>query len=168
MKRLFALISVIRLLIFNTVSCSQKAEPSCRELIVALTDSEIALPAGKIYSMSAPEGDDEYLSISLLSSLYGNGSEPALLDCWLDCAVFLSRGEHPCEFAVFLCDSHNSATDTARLLCNRLDLIRHAKSSENYCDMLEGATVTVSENFVALIVSGDTPRAVAVLRAKMR
>ena len=160
------LLAIISLL--SLCSCRNREKPSCRTLLSALTESEIALPAGKTYSLSASEGEAEYLSPSLLASIYGNGEPPALLDSWLDCAIFLPRSEHPCEFAVFLCDSHNSATDTAKLLCRRLDLIRSAKDSDEYRAMLDSATVTVNGNFVIFIVSSDTKSALSAVRSAMK
>lgn len=151
---------VILLLLFSLLpSCAHSQNPDCREILGEMTQAEIGLPAGKIYSMRADEGDEEYISDHLINSLYGDGKLPVMADGWLDLAVFLPSSAHPCEFAVILCDSEDTATDTARLLCRRLDVIRTAKSDEKYASYLDSATVTVMRNYVLFIISSDTENA---------
>ena len=79
---------------------------------------------------------------------------------WLDIALFLPTSAHPCEFAVILCNSDDTATDTARLLCRRLDSIRTLKQNCEYSALLEGARVTVIRNYALLIISSDAENAV--------
>ena len=150
---------LILLLPFSFVACGRQENTSCREILHAMTEAEIGLPSGKIYSLSAPRGDDEYLSEHLINSLYGDGSTPVMADGWLDLALFLPTSAHPCEFAVILCDSEDTATDTARLLCRRLDAIRTVKGDGKFAHILDSATVTVIGNYAMLIISSDTPNA---------
>lgn len=151
---------LILFLIFTLPSCAERETPSCREILGELMNAEIGLPAGKTYSMTAPEGDDEYLPDALVNILYGDGERPVMADGWLDLAVFLPTSQHPCEFAVFFCNSEDTATDTARMLCRRLDLIRTAKIGGEYDTQIESATVTVMGNHVLLIISSDTQNAI--------
>ena len=157
--RILAAFFVI-LLLFPLSSCAASSTPDCREILTAMTDAEIGLPAGKTYSLRAKKGDDEYLSEHLLNSLYGDGERPVMADGWIDIAIFLSLSDHPCEFAVFLCDSKDTATDTARMLCRRLDAIRTTKSEGEYARLTENATVTVIGNYALLIISSDTENAI--------
>jgi hypothetical protein len=145
-------------------ACAKKETPSCRELIVALTDAEIGLPAGRIYCLLSEEGDPEFFSQSLINSLFGGGEKPVMADGWLDCAVFLSSGKHPCEFAAFFCDSPDSADDTAKMLCRRLSSLKTAKSSDEYDSFFNSACVMISKNYVFLIISSDTDNAKNILR----
>ena len=151
---------LILLLPFSFVACGRQENTSCREILQAMTEAEIGLPSGKIYSMKAARGDDEYLSEHLINSLYGEGGTPVMSDGWLDLAIFLPSSAHPCEFAVILCDSEDTATDTARLLCRRLDAIRTAKGAGEYAKLTENATVTVIGNYALLIISSDTENAI--------
>ncbi len=146
-----------------SVSCSAK-RPTCRQALGALVDSEVGLPAGKIYDMKAAEGDGEFLPDSLLCALLGNGAMPAVRDSWIDGALFLSLGTHPCEFAVFLCDSRDSAQDTARLFCSRIDSVKTLKGDGEYAPMLDGARVCIIKNYVILIISSDSDTAESVAR----
>ena len=125
-----------------------------------MMENEVGLPAGKIYLMHANEGDENYLSNYLICALYGDGEDPVMADGWLDLAIFLPSSAHPCEFAVILCDSEDTATDTARLLCRRLDAIRTAKGAGEYAKLTENATVTVIGNYALLIISSDTENAI--------
>ena len=151
---------LILLLPFSFVACGKAEKPDCRDILSAMTDAEVGLPSGRIYSMSAMRGDEEYLSEHLINSLYGDGSTPVMADGWIDRALFLSTSAHPCEFAVILCDSEDTATDTARLLCRRLDAIRTAKGAGEYVKLTENATVTVIGNYALLIISSDTENAI--------
>ena len=154
----------VLLIIFLLTSCTKSNLTPCREILGALVDAEVDLPAGKIYDMRAAEGDAEYLSDSLLSALYGNGKLPPVASSWVDCALFLSLGSHPCEFAVFLCDSHDAAQDTARILCSRLDSIKTLKRGGEYGALLDGARVCIVKNYVVLLISSDAETAEKTVR----
>lgn len=124
-----------------------------------MTGAEVGLPAGRAYSLSGCDTDDKYLSDSLIKSLYGNGSLPAVAESWLDCAVFVSTLGHPCEFAVVYCSDRNAAEDTARLFSSRLNSIKALKSDEEYGNMLDRAQISICGNFVLMIVSSDPDNA---------
>jgi hypothetical protein len=158
MKRIILILTL--LLLFSLPSCAARKTPSCRDILGEIMLSEIGLPAGKVYSMSAPDGNDEHLPDTLIARLFGDGTTPSVASGWLDLALFLPSSSHPCEFAVILCDSEDTATDTARLLCRRLDAIRTVKGEGEFSSMIETATVTVIENFVLLIISSDTENAI--------
>ena len=143
-------------------ACAQNEPIPCREILNALTESEIGLPAGQIYDVCAKEGDDEYLDERVINSLFGEGLAPPMRSGWLDLALFLPTSSHPCEFAIFLCDTHDTATDTARLLCRRLDVIRTSKANEGSADMLSSATVTIIGNYVIFAISSDTKNAMKI------
>ena len=147
---------LILLLPFSFVACGRIEKNDCREILSKMTDAEVGLPSGKVYSMKAARGDDEYLSEHLINSLYGEGGTPVMSDGWLDLAVFLPSSAHPCEMAVFLCDSRDTANDTARMLCRRLDSLRQAKGNGELSYYFESASVTVRGNYVLLVISSDT------------
>ena len=157
MKRIILILTL--LLLFSLPSCAAREMPTCHDILGEIMQSEIGLPAGKVYSMHSPDGDDEQLPDKLIARIFGEGTTPAVASGWLDLALFLSTSAHPCEFAVILCDSEDTATDTARLLCRRLDAIRTAKSESEYARLTENATVTVIGNYALLIISSDTPNA---------
>ena len=156
MKRTAALFIAIILIFSSLTSCSSSYEKTpCIDVVYAMAKAEKGLPAGKYYSLSAPEGSKEYLSDSLISSLFGNGAYPRIAEGWIDAALFLSLTSHPCEFAVILCRDRDTAEDTARLLTSRIDAIKITKTDPNYKDMTDGATATVRGNYAILIISSD-------------
>ena len=140
----------------------------CREVIAAMTEKEVGLPVGSYYSASANEGDTEYLSASLLASLFGNGSLPPVAEDWIDCALFLSLKESPCEFAVILCSSRDAAEDTAALFHSRLAAIRITKTATQYVQMIENASVTITGNYAILIISTDPENALRAAKKAIR
>ena len=170
MKRLAAIFLVVIILFSSLFSCStaQRVHTPCREVIAAMTEKEIGLPVGSYYSSSVPEGDDEYLSASLISSLFGNGSLPKISEDWLDCALFLSLGESPCEFAVILCSSRDAAEDTAALFHSRLAAVRITKTAPQYAQMIENASVTITGNYAILIISTDPENALRAAKKAIR
>lgn len=165
MKRTAALFFALFFFLFSFSSCFASSEnPPCYDVLAAITNEEISLPAGKYYSLSAHEGDEKYLSDALISSLFGNGSYPTVAEDWLDCALYLSLGNHPCEFAVILCRDRDAAEDTARLLCSRLSAIKITKTDPQYAQILENASVSIRGNYALLIISTDTKNALSVAK----
>ncbi len=169
MKRSAAFLFAILIFFCTLPACGKQESPkTCREILSAVTQAEIGIPAGKFYSLSADEGDPEFLSESLISSLFGGGSYPEVAADWLDCALFLSLGSHPCEFAVILCNNHDTAEDTARLLGSRLSAIKITKTSPQYQKMIETAKVAVIGNYALLIISSDSENAMKTAKKIMK
>ena len=163
MKRPTAFFLSVLLFCLTLVSCANnKPQKSCREILGAIVEAEIALPSGKFYSLSSPEGDDEYLSKSLLMALLGSGSAVPLREHWLDLALFLPFGDHPAEFALILCRDRDTAIDTAKILNSRLAAIKVTKTAPQYKDMVDRAKVTVVGNYALLIISTDPDQAVRI------
>ena len=160
MKKTAVIFLSVLIILYALSSCGvRKTRPSCREILSAVTSTEIGLPAGRFYSSKAPEGDKEYLSDSLISSLFGGGAYPEVAKDWIDVALYLSLGDHPCEFAVILCQNRDAAHDTAKLFCKRLSAIKITKNSPEYATMISDAKVTVSGNYALLIISSDAENA---------
>lgn len=169
MKRTAALFLTFFLLLFTFGSCSSiSSDTSCQDLLRAMTDAEISLPAGKYYELSAPEGDEKYLSPELIAVLFGGGSYPKVAEDWIDCALYLPLGKSPCEFAVILCKSRDAAHDTASLLQARLAAIKQTQSSPEHAQMLENASITLIGNYALLIISSDTETALRSAKRAIR
>ena len=162
MKRLTALFFTILILILALTSCSPNREQTCRQILGEMVDGEIGLPAGRFYSKSAQKGDEEYLSDSLIASIFGGGSYPTVADGWIDASLFMSLGTHPCEFAVILCRDRDIAHDTADILLSRLSSIKLCKTQPQYEKHLQNATVTLVGNYALLIISSDTKNAIKI------
>ena len=168
MKKTAVIFLSLFIFICSLPSCSpQKEIPSCREMLLEVTHAEIGLPAGKFYSSKAQKGDSEYLSSTLIASLFGGGSYPAVAEDWIEVALYLSVGNHPCEFAVILCQNRDAAHDTAKLFCSRLSAIKITKNSAEYENMITNAKVAVSGNFALLIISSDPENALKIIQKKI-
>lgn len=141
--------------IFLFISCS-KTLPSSEYILNELIGAEKNRPDGKIHLSNAAEGDISYTSPELLASVYGeNGDIPEICSQWVEFAFFLSSAPHPCEFAVILCRDADSASDTSKLLCRRLDTLKNAWKDTKYSSYTDLGIVVVKENFCALIISSD-------------
>ena len=164
MKRAAAVFFAFLSLVFCLSSCADQKSDSnttCRDILSAMLECEVALPAGKIYCATAPFGSEEYLSDSTLSSIIGNGKMPEICKSWLDCAFFLAIKDHPCELAVIYCQNRDAAMDTAKLLTSRLASSKLLKDESSY---FENAKVTVIGNYALLIVSSDPDATLHVLK----
>lgn len=159
-RRFFSLFAI--LLIFSSLhSCDNYDSShyvSCSQLVSQLTEKEIGLPCGRIYSYEKSEGSPGFVSSSLLSAMYGEGSVPDCCLYWIDYAVFLSQTAHPCEICIVLCSSPQNAEDTAKLMCKRFDSLR-AKYSEEYPSYFTRDSVYIYNNYVIFTVSSDPENA---------
>ncbi len=154
LRRILLLFLVFLILMFCLISCSRRALTPCRDVLKVLTEREAALPAGKTYDLKASRGESEYLPERLINSLFGDGEAPAAREGWIDASLFLSSGVEHFELAVILTSSPDNATDTARLLLRRLDMLRTAVKGEG-SEHLDNAKVTVIGNYALLIMSDD-------------
>jgi hypothetical protein len=144
MTRKAALFFALILLILTVPSCSASPYPSCRSILTSMAGAEAQLPAGRFCCFDAEQGEKEYLSPTLLSAWLGT---PAPSEGWLDCALYLSLREKPCELAAVLCESRDAAEDTAKLFSARWHTILAETAANVYiqdlCDLVamrEGLT----------------------------
>jgi hypothetical protein len=145
-------------------SCA-RADASSAQVLSALIDAEIGLPAGQIYLSSAPEDDASYLSPDLVAALYGEGELPWQLSLLEDYGLFLSTAQHPCEFAVFRTRSRSDTDEIAAMCLARLDALRIHYKDTQYASYTQNARVVVIDKYVLLLISSDTEHA---LRAAER
>ena len=160
-KKPLSLLLIICLLLL--AGCARQ-EPLPEQVLSALTDAEVGLPAGQVYLSSAPEDSEQYLPSDLISALYGQGEPPWQLALIEDYGIWLSNAQHPCEFAVFRCYAR-SDTDLVAAMCHaRLDaLCVHYKNTE-YAPYLQNAKVAVIGKYVLLLVSSDAQHALQIAR----
>ncbi len=164
MKRKALIIFLCVTILCACLSSCSRQPPSAQYVLSSLLKTEIDLPSGQVYLSTSSEGEASYVSSSLLAALYGGGSEPKEYDDWVEFAIFLSSS-HPCEFAVFLCDSPQSALDTSKTLSSRLTTLKNFWSDSQYSSYTDNAEVIISENFCVLIVSSDTTAAKKTLKS---
>ncbi len=159
-KRIFLFSLIFLSFTVSLSSCRTSAPLPCRELLGAVIQAESKLPAGKIYDLSAAEGENEYLPEHLINSLFCDGGAPSVRSSWIDAALFLPTSSHTCELAVILCDSPESTADTAELLLRRIDVLRTALSEGEHSAALASASVTIIGNYALLVISSDSEGAI--------
>ncbi len=158
------LLSLLLLCLLFSACTAAEGQVSCRTLVEALTKAEVGLPAGRLYAADAEKGEDAYLSPALSQALFGSQNAYKLSGDWLDCALYLSLTESPCQFAAVLCKDPAVAADTARLFSARLLLLKQTKTDPAYTALLEKATVLCRGNYVFLLVSSDPENAKQVIK----
>ena len=151
-------------LICHFCACA-RTEASVAEVLDAMIEAEIGLPAGQVYLASSPKESEAYLAPDLMAALYGEGEPPWQLALVEDYGIFLSTAQHPCEFAVFRTYARSDTDDVAAMCCARLDALRIHYKNTQYAAYLEQARVVVNGKYVLLLISSDPDHA---LRAAQR
>lgn len=154
------------------LGCRGQPPPSVREVLTAMM--EVApLPPGEVYDSHAVPGNAvpgavDVLDDTLLAALYGSaargwgaGEESPVVAA----ALFLSSSPEPAELAVFYCRDTTAALSVAAVCRERLELLRRTRVGSAYAAWVEEGEVTVSDNFVLLVVSPDTREVLRAARA---
>ncbi len=174
MRRLRVTILIFCIMLLS-VSCAGE-QASAAQVLDALVDSEIGLPAGQIYLSGAQEHDAAYLSPDLMAALYGQGEPPWQLSLIEDYGFYLSTAQHPCEFAVFRTYARSDTDEVAAMCLTRLDALRTyykdtpyatqyaTQHATQYAYYLENARVVVMGNYVLLLISSDTEHAIGAAK----
>lgn len=113
------------------------------------------LPCGQLYTSSAPEGEDGYISETLIAAFLGDGTTPP----WqaneiLSCAFYLSYTS-PMTLGAFRCQTHRAAEDLALLCQERIRLYATYWTDNTSEDCIGGAKVTVHGRDVLLAICPD-------------
>ena len=157
MRNLRVLLLVLSILLLLCACAKEQA--TAAQVLSALIDAEIGLPAGQIYLSAAPEDDAAYLSPDLVAALYGEGELPWQLSLLEDYGLFLSTAQHPCEFAVFRVRARSDTDDVAAMCLSRLDTLRMHYKDSVYAAYLQNARVVVCGKYVLVLISSDPEHA---------
>ena len=162
-KRIF-LVSIAIFIIISAGACSKSPEiPTTHQIILALCENEIDLPAGNIYSSDFDMDSKNYLTDTLLSAYLGEPDTQKYKSDWISYSIFIPSGKHVCEFAAIYCSTPESVIDTAKLLLSRLDSIKKHAADE-FSSYIEQARVITRGNYVLLIISSDTQSSIKVAK----
>lgn len=107
-----------------SVSCAEK-EIDTAEVVRAMMNSDCELPTGILYRKDSSPGSPDYLSESLLASLYGSGESPDVFERVNSGCVFLTSGKTITEFSVFACVSVADAEEIASLCRRRGRILKY-------------------------------------------
>ena len=159
--RRIAFIFLSFLLALGLTSCNAGEQRSAENVLFEMLRAEKELPAGKIYTMKSSKGAPDYISESLLASLYGEGKLPDVMSQAEDMAFRLSSGFNCFELAVFLCPTARDAREVASLCLGRIDIMEHfvnANSdklgiSDACAENIKNARVTVVGRYVLMAIS---------------
>ena len=142
--------------------------PSCaprREAWEILEErmAQHAFPSGICYRSDANEGENAYVSPSLLASLYGADASLRIAKLTESYAIYLSSFAIPCELAVFRVYSRSDSHIILAMCLERLDQLRVLLRHTEHAARLEEATVTADGYYVimeippATLEKGDVP-----------
>lgn len=137
---------------------------SALQVLTALVEAEVGLPAGQIYLVSAKEDEAAYLPSDMMAALYGEGELPWQLSLVEDYGIWLSSAQHPCEFAVFRCYARSDTDEVATMCTARLDGLRAHYKGSPYASYLQNAQVVIIDKYVLLLISADAQHALDTAR----
>lgn len=163
MKKLLCYILIFCTLLSTSCAKNENHALLCYEILQAMCEKELSLPAGIIYSSRAKEGEEGYIKESLLASLFGNGKQLDIFKFWDDIAIFLPSGSDACEFAVIHCTHSDNTPDTARLLSTRQNDLKSSKG-EKHPEYFESMEILTVKNYIIMAVSTDAKNAYKVAR----
>lgn len=158
------LICVCVVLLLCLTACASHEETPAGAILSAMLSCEEGCPAGEIYTRSAEEGEEGYLSESLCSALYGDGRIPAEWALVSDYAIFLTAAEHPFELAVFRCNSSDGTEEVAELCARRLAVLRNYWRGSDCEAYTSGGRVVILGNYVLMLVSSNAEAALEEAR----
>ena len=136
--RIFCII-ISLLLCLSLFSCS-RTEKDTGEILASLMEDCGPFPAGVIYTPSAEEGEEGYLSPALMEALWGEDAEEGF-SMLQDYSIYLSSFAAPYEISVFSCFS---ATDAMRIeeLCRaRADIVSVALRHTEYYGLCQSIRI---------------------------
>ena len=138
------------------ISCAREYEAqSACEILFDVMKRTDGLPYGIIYRSDASEGEESYMSSSLLLTLYGEDAS-SLVSRTDEFAVYLSSFEKPYEIAVFKCFSVSDAYEIAAMCLSRAERLRVLLHSTDWRALADSARVEQSGRVVVMTVTGQT------------
>ena len=166
-NRFFIIFLVISVIFLSSCKGQEPKNAVCNEIVSKISEKEISLPAGKVYSKSATEGNDGYISQNMLCAIFGGGKELEIFELWDDIALFLPSADHPCEIIVIHCASVCDTSDTALVLTSRLSALKNAKCEKNP-EYFDDCGVYIIKNYVLMIISSDAQNALAIAKEAIK
>ncbi len=171
LHKIFILLLLL-LLVLELSSCMGGQAKDAKKVLYEMIRAEEKLPAGKLYTIKSAPGAPDYLSKSLLTALYGDGSFPEVLNKAEDISLRLSSGIYCFELAVFLCTSHGDAREIAELCLRRIDTMEHfvnANSKKLAIDSacienIKNAKVTVVGRYAIMAVSPNAEECIKAVK----
>ena len=150
----FLCIILLLLIVIPLSSCAQGT--SVREIISAMSATDLSAPAGKIYLSDAVLGEDEYISSSLRLALFGESAK--VLDMADSFAIRLALVRSPYEYAVIKAKSTDGTDEIAKILAYRIDAARTLANrigSEEEKAIANSAEIYVRGKYVILVMTDD-------------
>lgn len=132
--RLGMIVWLMCLATFSLLSCRAHTVRAA-EMVRAACAKETNLPDGRIYCSDAENGNEnaeQQADRELCAGLYGEGDFPPALSQCTEYAFFLPVRQHPCEFAVFFCQTADAADAVARMCLTRREMLIAAWRGSDY------------------------------------
>lgn len=153
MKRFFVFMISLIFVCTCLLSCGNEST-SAEEMLSSIMAKSNGLPAGEIYLKGASEGEKGYFSQSLCESMYGEDAYE-MLTFVEDYAIYMSSAQAPYEIAVFKCFSSTDAEKIGTLCLERAEILRVLLGKTEWRELVDSASVRVSQRTVIMTVIGD-------------
>lgn len=144
---------------FVFVSCSERGGKSCDAVLSELLTvvGENQEKNGRIYLMSAYEGQIGYFSDGDKILMYGENAYEHCFPKIEDCTLYVSA-RIPEEIGVFKCYSRSDTDTVAKMCLERADMIKVVLRDSQWREKSENIRVCVHGHFVLFIFSDNPQR----------
>lgn len=165
-KRLVAYWMITLCLLCAMSGCGEEAETG--EVVRAMCETQMGLPAGQMYDSGAVAGEAGYAEDEMLAAMYGSGELPPEFESVNHFSIRLCGFALPYEFAVFRCVSADDAYEVAQMCLRRAHHLRVSCRETEFEKVADGALVSVMGKYVLMAVGEDAASAMEAGRQAIR
>ncbi len=137
------------------LAACKRQELGAEDILYELKAECAELPQGRVYLSGAEEGEDSFLSPSLIRSLYGEEGEENLARTE-EYAIYLSSFAAPYEIAVFQCYSSQDADRIVALCLSRSDEIRVGLRETTYEKLSDCVRIVSKGRYVVMMITEES------------
>ena len=145
-QKIFIKITSIFLVLLLLTSCGEKR--SAEDVLFDVTKDFDDLPDGNVYLSSAKEGSQNFLSVTIINSLYHEGAAEYEFSLVEEYAIYISEFAKPCEIAVYKCYSASDTDLIASMCLRRIEKLCVMLSETSFSYIPQNADIDVKGHFV--------------------
>ncbi len=142
----FIKIASVAILLAVLVSCGDRR--NTEDILFNITKRFDDLPDGNVYLSSATEGSENFLSASVIKSLYHDGADEYEFSMIEEYAIYISSFAKPSEIAVYKCYSRSDANLIASMCLKRIEKLSIMLAGTAFSEIPLRADIDIKGHFV--------------------
>ena len=142
----FIKIASIAILLALLTSCTDRE--SAQGMLFNITKDFDELPDGSVYLSSAEEESENFLSATMINTLYHEGAAEYEFSMIEEYAVYISEFAKPCEIAIYKCYSRSDTNLIASMCLKRIEKLTIMLTGTSFSEIPLKADVDIKGHFV--------------------